>query len=64
MFTVITMVLLVFIWTRPSTSIGLLGKVALTAMTLCTAAERFISVRPGYQIVKNQLAAARFPIAV
>lgn len=34
MFSVITLVLLVFIWTRPSTSIGFLGKVALTAMTL------------------------------
>jgi hypothetical protein len=42
----------------------LAGLLALTAMTLCTAGDRFISVRPGYQIVKNQLAAARFPIAV
>ena len=42
----------------------LAGLIALTAMTLCAAAERFISVRPGYQIIKNQLAAARFPIAV
>jgi putative heme-binding domain-containing protein len=40
------------------------GKVSVTQGRYVQAGDRFETMRPGYQVVKNQLNAARYPVAV
>jgi putative heme-binding domain-containing protein len=40
------------------------GKVSVTQGRYVQAGDRFETMRPGYQVVKNQLAAPRYPVAV
>jgi putative heme-binding domain-containing protein len=40
------------------------GKVSITQGRYVQAGDRFETMRPGYQVVKNQLTAARYPVAV
>lgn len=40
------------------------GKVSITQGRYVQAGDRFETMRPGYQVVKNQLNAARYPVAV
>ncbi len=40
------------------------GKVSITQGRYVQAGDRFETMRPGYQVVKNQLAAPRYPVAV
>jgi putative heme-binding domain-containing protein len=40
------------------------GKVSITQGRYVQAGDRFETMRPGYQVVKNQLSAPRYPVAV
>ncbi|MEI6714480.1 MAG: ThuA domain-containing protein [Verrucomicrobiota bacterium] len=43
---------------------ALQGRVSVTQGRYLQAGDRFETMRPGYQVVKNQLAAPRYPVAV